>query len=101
MNNYNLRFESELVAVYNFLKRQKRDLPRKVLFIEYIFHTAALHHHLNVTTADELSGVIYRKDWDVSEMNLETLYHPIKDIDLHSKYRSMLGEKIKITADIR
>jgi hypothetical protein len=91
LNNRELRFENAAVAAYDLLRRRKRAFPRKILLIEYIFHTAALHNHLSVATAEELSGVVYRKDWDVSEMNLETLYHPIKEFDLHNQYRMRLG----------
>ena len=90
LNNGALRLENAMIAVVDFLRRRKRDFPRRNLFIEYIFHTAALHNHLSVATAKELSSVVYRNDWDVSEMNLEALYHPIKEFDLHKKYRMKL-----------
>jgi hypothetical protein len=73
----------------------QRSLWQKKIFIEYIFHTLALHNQLIVIKAQELSGVIYRKDWDVSEMNSETIYHPLKDCNLHSRYRKILNRETR------
>jgi hypothetical protein len=33
----------------------------------------------------------HNKQWDVSEMDVETLYHPVKDINLHGFYRKRLA----------
>ena len=60
--------------------------------MEFTFHTLALHKQLSVIKAKELAGVVYRKEWDVSEMNSETIYHPLKDRDLHSRYRKILEQ---------
>jgi len=73
------------------LLRQKSSL-RKKFFIEYTFHTLALHNQLSVIKAQELSGVVWRKEWDVSEMNSGTIYHPLKDRDLHNRYRKILNQ---------
>ena len=70
------------------LLRQK-SLWRKKLFIEYIFHTLALHNKLSVIKVQELSGVVYRKQWDESEMNSVTIYHPVKDRDFRNRYRKI------------
>jgi hypothetical protein len=67
-------------------------LWRKKFYIEYIFHTVALHNQLSVIKARELSGVVFRKQWDVSEMNSGTIYHPLKDRDLHDRYRKILNQ---------
>jgi hypothetical protein len=89
-----LRFANAAIAVIKVLGGQ-RSLWQKKIFIEYIFHTLALHNQLIVIKAQELSGVIYRKDWDVSEMNSETIYHPLKDCNLHSRYRKILNRETR------
>ena len=71
---------------------RKKSLWRKKFYIEYIFHTLALHNQLSVIKAPELSGVVFRRQWDVSEMNTETIYHPVKDRDLHDRYRKILNQ---------
>ena len=42
-----------------------------------------LHPGEEAIKAQELSGVVWRKEWDVSEMNSGTIYiyHPLKDRD--------------------
>jgi hypothetical protein len=94
-NTDKLRLANIAMKFANFLRRSKA--PRKIFFIEYIFHTLALHNHLSVVAAKELCGIEgpalpeYNKQWDVSEMDVETLYHPVKDINLHGFYRKNLA----------
>ncbi len=88
-----LRFINTVITVIKVagLLTQK-SLWRKRLYIEYIFHTLALHNQLSVIKAQELSGVVYRKEWNVSKMNSGTIYHPLKDSDLHCRYRKILNQ---------
>jgi hypothetical protein len=92
-NTNTLRFINTVISVIKVagLLKQK-SLWRKRLYIEYIFHTLALHNQLSVIKAQELSGVVYRKDWNVSKMNPETIYHPLKDSNLHHRYRKILNQ---------
>ena len=69
-----------------------KSLWRKQFFIEFTFHTLALHNQLSVIKARELSGLVFRKEWDVSEMNRGTIYHPLKDRGSHNRYRKMLNQ---------
>jgi hypothetical protein len=89
-NTNKLRFTNAVIAVIKVagLFKQK-SLWLKKFYIEYIFHTLALHNKLSVIKAQELSGVVYRKQWDASEMNSATIYHPLKDSDLHNRYRKI------------
>ena len=59
-------------------------------FIEYIFHTLALHNSLSVQEVKNLSGIVWRKDWAVENLNRETLYHPVKSISQQTEFRSFL-----------
>jgi hypothetical protein len=92
-NKNKLRFTNAMIAAIKVvsLLRQK-SLWRKQFFIEYIFHTLALHNQLSVIKARELSGLVFRKEWDVSEMNSGTIYHPLKDRDMHNRYRKILNQ---------
>jgi hypothetical protein len=65
---------------------------RKYPFIEYLFHTVVIHQGLKVIKADELSGIVWRKEWTVSEMNVSGLYHPIKDKQLHHTLRLQMAK---------
>jgi hypothetical protein len=87
-----LRFTNAAIAVGKLagLFRQ-RALWRKKFFVEYIFHTLALRNRLRAIKARELSGVVFHKKWHVSEMNPSTIYHPLKDRDLHGRYRKIVN----------
>jgi hypothetical protein len=59
-------------------------------FIEFIFHTLALHNGYQVAVAEELSGIVWRHDWRVEEMRPDHLYHPVKAIAEHPRMREQL-----------
>ena len=67
----------------------KDGLPdwKPLLFIEYVFHTLALHAGLSVVVAEELAGIHYRREWTLEEMAADCLYHPVKELDLQVEYR--------------
>jgi hypothetical protein len=90
-NKHKLRFTNIAIKFANFLTQRKEDFPRKFYFVEYIFHTLALNNQLSVVIAKELCGIQWRKQWDVSEMDVETLYHPVKDANLHGYFRKILA----------
>jgi hypothetical protein len=89
-NKDKLRIQNAVIKLANITRGRPQDPSRTYFFIEYTFHTLALHCQLSVITAQELSGVVWRKEWDVSEMNPGTIYHPLKDRDLHKRYRQIL-----------
>lgn len=51
----------------------------KLFFHETMFNTIALHNNLLVETPDELSTIHYRTSWDLNNLNLNNLYHPVKN----------------------
>jgi hypothetical protein len=59
-------------------------------FIEYIFHTLALHNGLIIKEAEVLSGILYRREWVQEELNSRTFYHPIKSIEQQILFREYL-----------
>lgn len=60
----------------------------KSLFLdEALFNTIAEHNKLNVKIITELSSIVWKKNWEKSEINIDNLYHPIKDINLQYDYR--------------
>jgi hypothetical protein len=63
----------------------------KNLFLdEALFNTIAIHSNLTIESIDELSTVVYRREWQISEMDMKHLYHPIKDIEFQYLYRDIL-----------
>ena len=69
-----------------------KDFPR-YLFIEYVFHTLALHNGLTIVVAEELAGVHWTKQFTVDEMYPDRLYHPVKDRASHEAYREQLAAR--------
>jgi hypothetical protein len=66
------------------------------LNIEFVFHTLALHHGLKVVAAEELKGVVWRKDWLADELVSEGFYHPIKDVDRHHVLRQQIAQRTAV-----
>jgi hypothetical protein len=60
---------------------------RNLFMDEAFFNTIALHNNLNTKTIDELSTIIYRRDWKKEEINKDNLYHPIKSIKQQYEFR--------------
>jgi len=89
-----LRLANRVMSVVNFLRRRQEQspFPRKCFFIEYMFHTLALHNQLSIVTAHELRGISWRTEWAVTDMNVDCLYHPVKDITSHELYREVLAD---------
>lgn len=54
---------------------------------EALFNTLAIHNNLKVLSIEELAGIVYRKDWKITEIVDTNLYHPIKNIDTQYSYR--------------
>ena len=40
--------------------------------------------------AEELKGVVWRRDWTVQELVADGCYHPIKDVDRHTVLREQV-----------
>jgi hypothetical protein len=41
----------------------------------------------------ELKYIIYRRNYDVEEIDKHNMYHPIKDISKHDKFRKIINNK--------
>jgi hypothetical protein len=80
-----------LGAVKTFVGREEVR-NAECLNIEFVFHTLALHQNLKVVTAEELKGVVWRKDWSLEELLPEGFYHPIKDVQRHAVLRQQLAQ---------
>lgn len=55
---------------------------RTLFFLEIMINSIAFHCQLKNKVCPELSGIVYRKDWKLAEMNPNGLYHPVKNINL-------------------
>lgn len=83
-----VRISRKLIKILdNFVKNNRES--RK--FIEFIFHTLAIHNDLIVNEIDNLKGVVFRKDWQKQELNNKTFYHPVKEINQQTEFRKYLS----------
>ena len=57
-------------------------------FLEAMFPTLCDKNQLIHHIPEELSFIIFRRDYSVEEIDSIHLYHPVKDISLHEFYRS-------------
>ena len=64
-----------------------------LIYHEFMFNTLALHNHLKISYPVELSGIIWRYDWKITEINKKTLYHPFKSIDQQNEFRKLLHQQ--------
>lgn len=63
-----------------------------LLLTEIIFNTLAMHNNLNVINPPELSTIVYRHEWTIDDFknNKNNLFHPVKDVNNHKKYRESI-----------
>lgn len=65
-----------------------RDNNNILAFYEAMFNTLAYQNNCKIDTPDELSTIHYRTSWDLNNLNLNNLYHPVKNIDSHIIFRN-------------
>jgi hypothetical protein len=58
-----------------------------LVYHEIMFNTLAFQNNYIIDTPIELNTIHYNTKWNKDQLNLEYLYHPIKDIQVHSKLR--------------
>lgn len=64
---------------------------KTLFFLEACFSTLCMHHHLQYDTPKELWTVMYKKQYKMEDYAKINLYHPLKDISLHSHIRNFLA----------
>ena len=57
---------------------------------EALFNTLALYNNLNVNCIPELKNIVWRHPWKFKDINVNNLYHPVKDINKQIKWRKKL-----------
>jgi hypothetical protein len=89
-----LRCVDSFLSLNKDFKSNEKEMIGRYFFIEYIFHTLALHNKLKVIVADELSDVVLQRSWQPQDINDDFLYHPLKSLFLHEVYRTKFGRRI-------
>jgi hypothetical protein len=89
-----LRCVDSFLSLNKDFQSNEKEMVGSYLFIEYIFHTLALHNNLKVVVANELSGVVLHKSWQPQDINNDCLYHPLKTRFLHEVYRNTFARRM-------
>lgn len=64
------------------------NIHKELFFLEAFFPTIAKHYKLKIRESpDEFSNITYRGSFSNENLNINYLYHPLKDLKLHSFYR--------------
>lgn len=69
-------------------------IHKKMIYKEILFHTLAIHNHMEIQTPKEMQKIRYPVEWDILDIityknNREDfIYHPVKKLDNHVKLRS-------------
>jgi hypothetical protein len=76
-------------------RAKQKQGPLRFLFIEFLFNTLAMRHAMRIETPVSLSTSLFHKRWQVEEMDLAHIYHPVKDRDAHIAWRKLLEERAR------
>ena len=78
-----VRMSKKLLGYINKYAKVNNTL----FYLEAMYPTLAMRNNLKCDNPDELSTIVYRKDWKKEDMNKTNLYHPIKDYDIQYLYK--------------
>lgn len=93
-----LPFERSLICAIRVSRKMLYVIEKyvetyKTLFMdEALFNTLANYEKLSVIAIPELSTIYFKKDWKLSNININNLYHPIKNINKQNDFRQKLGQ---------
>lgn len=68
------------------------DLHKTLFMDEALFNTLANYEKLYAISIPELSTIHFQNEWKLNDININNLYHPIKDINKHNEFRKKMDE---------
>jgi hypothetical protein len=68
-------------------------IPRKNN--EFLFNTIAMHNNYIISNPIEFEPITFRNNWDINNIDINLLYHPIKNINHHEYIRDNNKKKFK------
>ena len=72
-----------LKCIYDYANKNKN-----LFFLEALFPTIAIKNDLIYDTPIEFNEIHYRKDFNITDINKNNLYHPIKNLEEHITFRT-------------
>ena len=64
---------------------------KTLFFDEVMFNTISLHNNLNIKVIKELKTIVWRKEWEKNDIDINNLYHPVKCINKQQELRMSLS----------
>jgi hypothetical protein len=68
---------------------------KKLILDEVLFNTLAMQNNLVIVIPEELSTIVFKKNWKIDNINMNNLYHPIKNTKKHHVFRRKLQQNLK------
>jgi len=65
---------------------------KKLAFIEALLPSIAYYNKLKVVLVDEFKQIYWRKDWELNEINMHDIFHPMKNMEQQATFRRQLLE---------
>jgi len=63
------------------------EIHKKLFFVEAMFPTIAHKHNLIYNTPSEFQNILWRYDWQLTELTKYDFFHPLKNPDKHQQLR--------------
>ncbi len=63
---------------------------KTLLFLEALFPTVAIKNKLKYANPNEFNNIIYRYNYNKKDININNLYHPVKDLNNHIIFRNLI-----------
>jgi hypothetical protein len=82
-----VRFSKKMLNCINDYASKNKTL----FFLEALFPTISIKNNLKFNNPIEFSNICYRRQIKKENININYLYHPVKDLDNHIFFRKMLS----------
>lgn len=83
-----VRFSNKMTKCINNYAKDHNTL----FFLEALFPTIAVKNNLKLNSPNEMSNIYYRHDFNEEIIDKNNLYHPVKELNNHIKFRNSLDK---------
>jgi hypothetical protein len=73
-----------------FKIKEYANTNKCLFFCEALFPTVCKFHNLSLNTPDEFQNIEFRKDYNLNDINILNVYHPIKDMKNQKYFRDSI-----------
>jgi hypothetical protein len=70
--------------------KEYTNVHRTMFFLEAMFPTICKRTGLVYHTPEELNGIVWRKKYTATDLDVKGLFHPIKNKQQHTMYRNLI-----------